>query len=213
MSTKCYYFAYGMNTDTDAMALRTGTPIAIGRGLVRDHAFRFAVHADVFPEPGTITHGVLWELDDQQLASLDIREGYPRYYDRKIVTVEAGGQSYDAWMYFMTPGHPVAEPYESYYEMLTRGYTTFGVPLKQIIDARRDAVAAYRKSPPVDPRWFDSYEDLLRQHVGHRRVAGIQREADSQGLTLEQLCQDYVEYGIIHTPDHYLVLNADYSRY
>jgi gamma-glutamylcyclotransferase (GGCT)/AIG2-like uncharacterized protein YtfP len=133
--TTPYYFAYGMNTDPIAMVLRTGEPRAIGRGIVRDHAFRFATHADVFPQPGTNTYGVLWELDDRQLAMLDIREGYPRYYDRKIVVVESGGRSYAAWMYFMTPGHTEQPPYESYYDMLTNGYTTFGLPLSQIEDA------------------------------------------------------------------------------
>jgi len=124
------------------MAFRTSTSVPIGRGLIRDHAFRFAIHADVYPQPGAVTHVVLWEIDDAGLASLDAREGYPTYYDRKIVDVECGGQIYQAIMYFMTPGHTEQPPHESYYDMLTNGYTTFGLPLSQIEDALDSAYSA-----------------------------------------------------------------------
>jgi gamma-glutamylcyclotransferase (GGCT)/AIG2-like uncharacterized protein YtfP len=144
-----------MNTDPIAMVLRTGEPRAIGRGIVRDHAFRFATHADVFPQVGTNTYVVLWELDDHQLALLDIREGYPTYYDRKIVVVESGGRSWDAWMYFMTPGHLEQPPYDSYYEMLTNGYTTFGLPLDQIEDALDAAYVAF------DNKWDPCYNTCI----------------------------------------------------
>lgn len=135
-----YYAAYGMNTDPEAMAFRTGDPVAIGRGLVRDHAFRFACHADVYPCRGTDTHVVLWDLDDSQLAALDAREGYPTYYDRKMVVVECGGRSYEAWMYYMTPGYPVEPPSDQYYGMLDRGYTAFHVPKDQIVQALANSV-------------------------------------------------------------------------
>ncbi len=211
-------FSYGMNTDPGAMALRTGVPTPIGRGLVRDHAFRFATHADVFPRPGTNTFGVLWELDDSQLAQLDIREGYPTYYDRKKVVVESGGQSYEAWMYYMTPGHAEQPPYESYYKMLTSGYTTFGVPLTQIEDALESAYVAEdrrvaQNSGGKPTRWFDSYTELLRQHVGRKRLAEIGREATSQGISTEQLCQDYVDYSVIEVPHHFQVREADYAPF
>jgi gamma-glutamylcyclotransferase (GGCT)/AIG2-like uncharacterized protein YtfP len=216
MTTKHAYFSYGMNTDPGAMALRTGTPVAIGRGLVRDHAFRFATHADVFPQPGTNTFGVLWELDDDQLASLDIREGYPTYYDRKIVTVESGGRSYDAWMYYMTPGHREEPPYDGYYKMLTSGYTAFDVPMSQIEDALEAAYQAedrrtLQNSGGRPTRWFDSYTQLLHQHVGKKRLAQISREAASQGISTEQLCQDYVDYSIIRVPHHFQVRESEYS--
>ena len=212
MTTKHAYFSYGMNTDPDAMALRTGTPTPIGRGLVRDHAFRFAYHADVFPQRGTNTFGVLWELDDDQLAQLDRREGYPTYYDRKKVVVESGGRSWDAWMYFMVDGHPTAPPPDSYYKMITSGYTAFGVPLSQIQIALKESqeVSLGRGGRPT--RWFNSYTELVRQHAGRKRLAQIEREASSQGISTEQLCCDYVEYSILSVPHHFQVRDSEYSQ-
>ena len=218
MSTKHYYAAYGMNTEPSAMAFRTSTSVPIGSGLIRDHAFRFATHADVYPQPGAVTHVVLWEIDDAGLAALDIREGYPHYYDRKIVDVECGGKTYQAIMYYMTPGHKEQPPYESYYKMLQSGYSTFGVPLTQIEDALESAYLAEdrrlaQNSGGKPTRWFDSYTQLLRQHVGKKRLAQISREAASQGISTEQLCQDYVDYSIISVPHHFQVREADYAPF
>lgn len=217
MSNKHYYFAYGMNTDPEAMSLRTGTPTAIGRGLVRDHAFRFATHGDVYSKINSNTFGVLWEIDDAQLASLDIREGYPHYYDRKIVTVEAGGTTYEAWMYFMTPGHLDEPPHQSYYDMLTRGYTAFGVPLTQIIDALELANIASElrekhKNTGKQIRWFDSYTHLIKELCGKKRLSEIDREAASQCISTEQLCQDYVDYDVIYVPAHFQVRDSIYQK-
>jgi hypothetical protein len=143
---KHYYAGYGMNTDPEQMKMRTGAPVPIGRGLVRDHAFRFNRHADVYPHRGTDTHVVLWEINDQALRALDLREGYPTYYDRKIVEVECGGLSYQAWMYFMTDCRGLYPPSDSYYGMLDRGYTVFGVPKTQIVNALSDSIVDLAKA-------------------------------------------------------------------
>jgi gamma-glutamylcyclotransferase (GGCT)/AIG2-like uncharacterized protein YtfP len=210
MTKPIYYAAYGMNTDPGAMALRTGIPTPIGLCLIRDHAFRFAVHADVYPKPGVTTYGVLWELTDEQLTCLDRREGYPTYYDRKIVEVESDGQIYQAWMYFMTPGFIETPPQSSYYQMLTSGYTHFGVPMSQIENALLSSQKALKYAFGRPTRWFDSYEQLVKLSAGKKRLARIRMEAASQHITAEQLCADYVEYGAIKVPQHFQVRNSEY---
>jgi gamma-glutamylcyclotransferase (GGCT)/AIG2-like uncharacterized protein YtfP len=131
-----YYLGYGMNSNPTAMILRTGNARAIGRAVVADHAFRFAYHADVYPQSGSRVDGVLWEIDDHALQALDEREGYPTYYTRKIVTAEADGQQYESWMYMMTPGHVLQSPDSGYLRMIVEGYQHFGVPLTQVIEAQ-----------------------------------------------------------------------------
>lgn len=230
--TKHLYFGYGMNTDPEQMRMRTGQPVAIGRGMVRDHAFRFALHADVYPKIGTDVYGVLWEIDDEALKALDNREGYPYYYDRKRVTVESGGTTYDAWMYYMTPGHPERVPSQGYYDMLVRGYTTFNVPMTQIEVALEQAtmapesmtdlatykfnrsVIAYSRvgysgytSRPI--RWFDSYTELVKFTHGRKVLRRIEAEAAQCGITLEQMANDYVTYEELTVPAHFRVREDD----
>lgn len=231
MSTKHFYFGYGMNSDPEQMIMRTGHPLALGRGMIRDHAFRFALHADVFPQVGTNTYGVLWEIDDAALKSLDQREGYPYYYDRKIVDVEANGTVYKAIMYYMTPGHPEREPAQGYYDMLVRGYSTFNVPMEQITVALERSRNAPASMTDLDTykfnrtmiahgtvgksaratRWFESYCDLVKFTHGRKVLRTIRLDAAHCGISAEQMACDYVRYGELEVPHHFQVRDADYS--
>lgn len=138
-----YYFAYGMNTDPGAMSERlakaSSAPLAIGAAVLPDWQFRFAYYADVQPAKGSQVGGVLWKISAEHLSALDAREGFPYFYDRKIVTVHVNGQTVGAWVYFMQSGEPTAPPAESYLDMLVRGYTAHGVDLYQVHSARADA--------------------------------------------------------------------------
>jgi gamma-glutamylcyclotransferase (GGCT)/AIG2-like uncharacterized protein YtfP len=122
------------------MRRRTDDPLPIGSGSLNNHAFRFAIHADVYPKDGEITHGVLWKITAEQLANLDIREGYPFYYDRKIVHITCGNEIYSAWMYYMTPGHQASPPSPAYLNMIIDGFKAFSVPDQQIYNALRQFV-------------------------------------------------------------------------
>lgn len=231
MTHKHLYFGYGMNTDPEQMRMRTGQPLALGRGMVCDHAFRFALHADVFPQTGTNAYGVLWEIDDEALKALDQREGYPYYYDRKMVTVEANGTTHQAWMYYMTPGHPERQPSQGYYDMLVRGYTTFNVPMDQIEAALERStmapesmtdLATYKRNRAVIAyqsvgysgwttrkiRWFDSYTELVKFTHGRKMLRRVEAEAEQCGISTEQMASDYVNYEEITVPEHFRVRDA-----
>lgn len=131
------YFAYGMNTNSFEMAYRCPRAISLGSAVLPDHKFRFARHADVLDDPGNQVHGVLWEITDQCLASLDMLEGYPSYYQRKQVRViDQSGQTVEAMVYYMTGDRPDDLPSESYLLMLYEGYAQHSVPALQIVQAQ-----------------------------------------------------------------------------
>lgn len=84
------------------------------------------------PAPGALVHGVLWKITTDCLRSLDRLESYPHYYDRKVVTVEHRGRTFQAWTYTMQPGNPDAQPGQSYWDSLIEGYKEHGVPQSQL---------------------------------------------------------------------------------
>ena len=129
------YFAYGMNTDQAGMALRCPGALSLGHARLRDHAFRFAVHADVIPCDNSWVEGVLWVIDQQHLNSLDRVEGYPWYYDRAELEVDHRGRTVRAHCYRMQPGNADAPPAQSYLDTLTRGYGHHGVPTDQLYNS------------------------------------------------------------------------------
>jgi gamma-glutamylcyclotransferase (GGCT)/AIG2-like uncharacterized protein YtfP len=97
-----------------------------------DHVFRFAGPADVQVDRRDFVDGVLWDITDACLASLDLLEGYPYFYDRKWAQVEYDQGEYSALVYYMQPGHKNSPPSSGYFSMVSEGYEEFGVPTRQL---------------------------------------------------------------------------------
>jgi hypothetical protein len=136
-----YYLAYGMNTDPRIMSVHEYC-IPVGGVILDGHKLAFAQFADIIPTPGRKMGGVLWKIDKTTLASLDMQEGYPSMYNRKIVNVTCKGKPYKAIVYQMTAETRVYydgySPSKGYIKNLVAGYQAFGIPLEQIKQALRD---------------------------------------------------------------------------
>lgn len=126
------YFAYGMNTNSSEMRCRCPRAQSLGAAILPDHEFRFATHADIIEYPGLETHGVLWEITKDCETALDLLEGFPHYYQKKMVTVQHQGQEIQAMTYYMTGDRPDALPSSSYLAMIMDGYHEHHVPTEQI---------------------------------------------------------------------------------
>jgi gamma-glutamylcyclotransferase (GGCT)/AIG2-like uncharacterized protein YtfP len=142
---KHFYFAYGMNTNVSGMRHRCPAAISMGSAALLNYDFRFACHADVVPVQGAKTVGVLWELTDTCLASLDRLESYPVYYDRKIVPVLYRNEIVDSWVYFMQPGNHEMAPGDGYWNCLIEGYKEHDVSSKQLHRALERSLEADRE--------------------------------------------------------------------
>lgn len=126
------YFAYGMNTNAQGMARRCPAAVAFGHARLLGHSFRFSGPADVQVNRWDYVDGVLWDITDNCLKSLDMLEGYPYFYDRKWATVEFEQGECEAMVYYMQPGNKSRPPSSSYFNTVLEGYTEFGVPTEQL---------------------------------------------------------------------------------
>lgn len=126
------YFAYGMNTNSQGMAHRCPAAVSFGRARLLGHNFRFAGPADVQVNRRSDVDGVLWDITDACLRSLDTLEGYPFYYDRKWAAVEFEGKTCQALVYFMQPGNKNSQPSSGYFTTVLEGYEEHGVPTQQL---------------------------------------------------------------------------------
>ena len=129
------YFAYGMNTNIEQMASRCPAAQNLGPARLAGYRFRFAGHADVVPQPQGFVDGVLWEISDSCLRSLDALEGFPYYYDRKDVDVVTEQGAETALVYYMVDGMPDGMPSDSYKDMVMEGYRRNHIPVNQILEA------------------------------------------------------------------------------
>lgn len=134
-----YYFAYGMNTNQEQMSIRCPDAIALGAAKLPKHRFDFKCHATVTPNARDSADGVLWMITDKDEDALDILEGYPRYYLKKVVKVQFGDQLVDAMTYYI-PNDTLFPPGDSYYNLVQEGYKKFGVPTQQLVAAKNRAL-------------------------------------------------------------------------
>ena len=124
-----------MNTNQSSMAWRCPGAISFGHARLLDHEFRFSHHADVVMRPGERVDGVLWLIDDDHLADLDMLEGYPSYYDRAVLPVEYQGNIIMAECYRMQPDNIDCRPSKGYLDMIFEGYQEYDIPNGQIWSA------------------------------------------------------------------------------
>ncbi|MBV8930168.1 MAG: poly-gamma-glutamate hydrolase family protein, partial [Mycobacteriaceae bacterium] len=105
------YFAYGSNLCVAQMARRCPDAADPRPALLTEHDWLINQRgvATVEPFVGTDVHGVVWQISDDDLASLDAAEGMPVRYRRDRVTVHTDNGPSDAWVYIdhrVQPGTP-----------------------------------------------------------------------------------------------------------
>jgi gamma-glutamylcyclotransferase (GGCT)/AIG2-like uncharacterized protein YtfP len=128
-----FYFAYGMLTDPYIMPEDAEF---YGKALLNNHSLEFRYYANAV-ESSESMYGVLWSIDNDILAELDMVEGVPTLYTRKQVQVtskEIG--TVTAWVYNMTEDTRTRladkKPAVSYLKSLAYGYRTAKIPLTEI---------------------------------------------------------------------------------
>ncbi|MGB8502843.1 poly-gamma-glutamate hydrolase family protein [Mycobacterium sp.] len=132
------YFAYGSNLCVAQMARRCPDATNPRPATLADHDWLINQRgvATVEPLDGTHVHGVVWELSDRDLATLDSAEGAPVRYHRDRLTVHTGDGPADAWVYV---DHRVetGAPRPGYLERIIDGAIHHGLPQRWIEFLRR----------------------------------------------------------------------------
>ena len=98
------YFAYGSNINLYQMDYRCPDATVVGPVALENYEllFRRGGFATIAPKEGGKVHGLLWSITPECERSLDMYEGYPRFYDKRTVTVRDGlGQELPVMAYIM----------------------------------------------------------------------------------------------------------------
>ena len=124
-----YYFSYGSNMNHKQMKGRCPSANFVCRGRLSGYKFvydgnstyRKGAVANIIKSDKDIVEGVMFEIDDNCLQSLDGYEGYPRSYDRQTVEiVDDNGDSYQAIVYLREP-QKLRRPGEEYRKIVLEG--------------------------------------------------------------------------------------------
>ena len=129
------YFAYGSNINMKQMLNRCPDAVVVGVGQLHGHQLRFSGRSvswaggtatvDISDESSVV--GVVYELSNDDLHSMDGYEGYPYVYGRKTASIVLENQSIvECKVYF----HPILReslPNHSYIQTILQGYQEFGI--------------------------------------------------------------------------------------
>ena len=127
------YFAYGSNINVEQMGYRCPNACVVGPVSLENYEllFRRGGFATIMPRKGGKVHGLLWSLTPECERSLDRYEGYPRFYDKRTVTVRDGlGRELSVMVYVMDERfrEPML-PSTVYYSGILEGYKWSGLPV------------------------------------------------------------------------------------
>jgi hypothetical protein len=122
-----------MNTNREAMAYRCPKAKPMGGFYLPNHRLIFRGVADFRADADAILPVVLWEITEDCLGALDMLEGYPDHYDRRVINRE--------WIIYDMNGNKnhLYTPSGGYYSMIEEGYKYFGLDDYNLRSAKRDA--------------------------------------------------------------------------
>ncbi|MGE2833735.1 poly-gamma-glutamate hydrolase family protein [Mycobacterium sp. SMC-4] len=127
------YFAYGSNLYVQQMAQRCPDAIDPVPATLANHDWLINERgvATVEPFTGGKVHGVVWQISDRDLATLDSAEGVPVRYRRDRLTVRTAGGDTSAWVYIDHRVEP-GPPRPGYLERIIAGARQHDLPDKWI---------------------------------------------------------------------------------
>ena len=130
---KYLYFAYGSNLHVEQMGGRCPGAEGVSPAVLEGWRLVERGYADIEPAEGACVHGALYLITDDDLAALDLYEGYPEFYLRREVTVtDPSGAAHAALVYLMTDRYKKGlenQPYtEGYRAVCSAGAAHWRIP-------------------------------------------------------------------------------------
>lgn len=171
------YIAYGSNINTEQMALRCPDSRVIGVSCVHDYKLVFRGHSEsavatIEPEEGSSVPVLVWKISKKDEAHLDIYEGYPQLYVKKLYRIELNGAEVNAMAYVMTPGRSEGKPSARYFNTIAQGYREFGFDLDFL---RRSAGLEYESTDPAERVRETAEKQKRREFTACPRCGGWMR--------------------------------------
>ena len=145
-----WYFAYGSNMSRAQMRSRAGTILSEQPARLENYEIVFnkkarggTATANIRPAPGRVVHGVLYQIPESALRSLDRFESAPEHYRRIEVTVtDSAGKKVPVQVYIATKVEPGLRPAAHYLKTILDGAGEHGLPEEYIGAVKAAAGAA-----------------------------------------------------------------------
>lgn len=122
------YIAYGSNLNLEQMQRRCPTAEIVGATILRNWRLMFrgrnvGAVATVERQKDCHVPVLVWRLQQQDEAALDIYEGWPHLYRKENLRLTVNSKRVYAMIYIMNEaGHPYGTPSSHYLDTILEGY-------------------------------------------------------------------------------------------
>lgn len=139
---KKLYVAYGSNLNIAQMALRCPTAHIYGTGLLNNWELIYrgsmtGSYATIRRRKGSAVPVVVWSIMENDEKSLDIYEGYPRFYFKQNVMVDLPSGKKKAMVYIMDLKRKPGRPSQRYVESIREGYISNNLDIRHCLSSHR----------------------------------------------------------------------------
>jgi gamma-glutamylcyclotransferase (GGCT)/AIG2-like uncharacterized protein YtfP len=146
------YFAYGSNMSTQLMG--RVCPQAQPVGPAQLDGWRFIVmrrgYASVVPQPGSVVHGVLWQITPRDVAALNAFENIDSgLYARRLLSVRRGARREPALVY-VSPERREGRPRPGYVAIVVAAARAWGLPADYVAALQRWAPSRFAGVIAID---------------------------------------------------------------
>src|SRR6202011_2125684 len=187
------YFAYGSNLCVRQMAQRCPGAVNPRPAMLADHDWLINERgvATVEPVDGSQVHGVVWQVTDHDLATLDSAGGVPVRYRRDRLTVHTDDGPSEAWVYIE---HRVdaGAPRPGYLERIIDAAIHHGLPYRWVEFLRRWDPTHW---PVFSPAASLAPRHLASSHGGPQSLSELLRVP---GVIEESRLRSRFEFMAIH---------------
>lgn len=127
MIMKRYYIAYGSNMHKEQMKYRCPNATVQSTGILKNWRLVFrgsktGAYATIEKCEGCIVPVVIWDITPSCERTLDIYEGYPKFYQKRHLTVETDSGDLRGMAYIMDIHCKPGRPSTRYVETVWQGY-------------------------------------------------------------------------------------------
>ena len=141
------YFAYGSNMDMSQMAFRCPGATLVGVGCLCNHHFGINPrgYATVIPQVGQRVFGLVWNIGQEDVCSLDRYESVPVHYQRAALAIARPGQPIENMLVYVAVESQRGVAREGYMEKIVAAARCADLPA----DYQQMLATWLTRSPPV----------------------------------------------------------------
>ena len=137
MESERYYVAYGSNLNKEQMNERCpDSPQVTGTAKIMDYRLVYrksktGFYLTIEEARGSYVPVGIWKVSDKDEKELDVREGCPKLYKKKDITLDVvlcddSAKTLNCFIYILGPEHEYGLPKQKYVDRCRIGYKEFG---------------------------------------------------------------------------------------